>query len=318
MNQIISPLNDFVRNHGSDVPLPGSGSTWRRFATLSEMAAVDLSLGRLCEGHLDALAILAEANMRPVPGASYGVWAARSSTATTVAKRVRGGWNICGTKEFCSGGASIDHALVTAVSSEGYLLFDLAISEHVISVVEDSWPATGMANSESETLSFAGPVIAESQVVGPPDFYLERPGFWFGAAGVASCWFGGATGLVNSLLRWISAEPSELVLADLGAALSELETMRYALKSVADEIDNDPKDEKSKAKSNALVSRHIVHGAAMRVLERVASAGGARPLCHDADQSRRAADLYVYLAQHHGHADSIELGRILTEVQSWN
>ena len=49
---------------------------------------------------------------------------------------------------------------------------------------------------------------------------------------------------------------------------------------------------------------------ATQVLGRVAAAGGARPLCHDRSQAQRAADLYVYLAQHHGPQDAVEIGRL--------
>ena len=49
----------------------------------------------------------------------------------------------------------------------------------------------------SETLDFGGPPVPMSLSVGPPNFYLERPGFWFGATGVAACWFGGASGLAE-------------------------------------------------------------------------------------------------------------------------
>ena len=57
------------------VPLPGSGDTATRFRALSEIAAVDLSVARIAEGHLDAIAILAEVS-HPARDGIYGVWAA--------------------------------------------------------------------------------------------------------------------------------------------------------------------------------------------------------------------------------------------------
>src|SRR5689334_9943551 len=42
------------------LPLPGSGQTLARWRMLAEVAALDLSLAKLFEGHTDALAILAE------------------------------------------------------------------------------------------------------------------------------------------------------------------------------------------------------------------------------------------------------------------
>ena len=83
MTRVKELLADFVRTDGSDLPLPGSGATWRRLDVLSTWAARDLSVGRLAEGHVDALAILAEAGMEPLgDSATYGVWAARSRSST--------------------------------------------------------------------------------------------------------------------------------------------------------------------------------------------------------------------------------------------
>ncbi len=311
MSQMRSSLDEFAQTVGAELPLPGCGETWARFATLAEWSARDLSLGRLCEGHADALAILAEAGMRPVRGAVYGVWASRSSNAATVAQRTASGWRLTGVKEFCSGSGIIDRALVNATTEDGQRLFDVSVSEHVASVVPNSWPATGMAASASETIEFAGPTIPEELAVGGLEFYTSRPGFWFGATGVAACWYGGAVGLMNDLVERMSSEPSELVMMDLGEALSALEAMRSSLTIAASNIDQDPTDQHGGARFRALVTRQLVHESATTVLERVASAGGARPLCHHEGQSRRAADLYIYLSQHRGRRDAVELGRTL-------
>jgi len=64
-----------------DLPRPGGGHTARRWAVLADWGGRDLSLARLAEGHVDALAILAEAGRAPVKQALYGVWASRSGGA---------------------------------------------------------------------------------------------------------------------------------------------------------------------------------------------------------------------------------------------
>jgi hypothetical protein len=48
------------------------------------------------------------------------------------------------------------------------------------------------------------------------------------------------------------------------------------------------------------------------------AAGGARMFCFDRRQSQRAADLYVYLAQHHGPQDAAALGRLALDGGPWN
>jgi alkylation response protein AidB-like acyl-CoA dehydrogenase len=295
----------------TDLPHPGGGKTWERFEAFVSLAAEDLSLARLAEGHADALAILVESGRRArQPGASYGVWAARGGAGGVSATPVRGGWKLSGRKPFCSGSGLLDRALVTAESPDGYRLFDVATAQVVVDTVPDSWPAVGMADSRSETVVLGGAVVSEDDAIGPPGFYTDRAGFWFGACGVAACWSGGARGLVAGVVDSLSSDPGELILMELGRAVSDLRGMQDALESVATAIDGDPEDELGEARSRALAVRQIVHDACQRVLTHTAAAGGARPLCLDAGQAQRAADLYVYLSQHHGAADAAGLGRL--------
>lgn len=318
MSRVKAAFENFAREDGAKLPLPGSGDTWRRFEVLASCAAKDLSVGRLAEGHVDALAILAEAGVSPQrEHATYGVWAARSRGAETMATPVQGGWRLSGRKSFCSGSGMIQRALVTADAPDGYRMFDIDINDHVTSTCPGSWPAVGMADSASETLVFNGHIVPNTQVVGSPGFYTERPGFWFGAAGVAACWYGGAVGLVNNLIKSLDPEPGEHVLTDVGLAVSRVGAMRDVLKSTAHGIDADPEDARGQARLRALAARQTVHDSSIEVLNRIAAAGGARPLCHDRDQGQRAADLFVYLAQHHGAADAAELGRLALRGRSW-
>jgi alkylation response protein AidB-like acyl-CoA dehydrogenase len=312
-------LREIAAGCGARLPKPGSGDTAARFAALADWAARDLSLARLAEGHVDALAVLAEAGLEPYPGATYGVWAARPRAGTTTtAVLAADGWHLAGAKPFCSGSTRIDRALATAECDDGYRLFDISVAENVVGVHSGSWPAVGMADSLSDTLDFGGPPVPTSRAVGSPNFYFERPGFWFGAIGVAACWYGGARGLVEHLLRSVGPDSSELVVVELGHAVASVDLMRRAIEQAAREIDADPHDCTGGAKRRALVIRHAVHNAAQQVLAHSAAAGGARPLCLDPDQAQRAADLYVYLAQYHGPQDANVLGHLAFEGWPWS
>jgi hypothetical protein len=159
--------------------------------------------------------------------------------------------------------------------------------------------------------------VLAHHAVGPPGFYLERPGFWFGATGVAACWYGGARGLVGHVLESLGSHPSELAVTELGYAVAHIDAMRRAIQQAADEIDADPMDRSGEAQRRALVIRHAVHHAAQEVLVHSAAAGGARPFCLDAEQARRVADLYVYLAQYHGPQDANVLGAMASDGWPW-
>ena len=159
--------------------------------------------------------------------------------------------------------------------------------------------------------------IPADRAVGAADFYLERRGFWFGAIGVAACWYGGARGLVAQIAESLGSGPSELLVTELGYAAAHVDLMRRIIEQAAQEIDADPMDLSGEAKRRALVVRHAVHHAAQEVLVHAAAAGGARPFCLDADQARRVADLYVYLAQHHGPQDANVLGAMVCDGWPW-
>src|SRR5580693_10425057 len=113
-----------------DLPLPGSGRTRERWARLAGLAAEDLSLARLGEGHADALAILAElGGPSPGPGSRWGVWAANPPGPNVTATRQAGGWLLQGSKQYCSGARICTHALVTAAADDGERLFAVSTQD---------------------------------------------------------------------------------------------------------------------------------------------------------------------------------------------
>ncbi|MGC1757588.1 MAG: acyl-CoA dehydrogenase, partial [Trebonia sp.] len=179
-----------------DLPLPGSGATWERWAAFADLAGEDLSLARLGEGHADAIAILAElGGPRPRPDSRWGVWAANPPGPNLTASRHRGMWVLQGTKQYCSGARVCTNALVTAAADDGPRLFAVAVGN--LQPLEDSWPATGMAGSDTLNVGFS---TIPGVPIGPPGGYVNRPGFSHGGAGVAACWYGGARAVGRTLL----------------------------------------------------------------------------------------------------------------------
>lgn len=61
----------------ASLPMPGQGLTLERWRTLAAVAASDLALVKLFEGHTDAMAIMAELEPDdPMPAGVWGTWAA--------------------------------------------------------------------------------------------------------------------------------------------------------------------------------------------------------------------------------------------------
>src|SRR5690349_23680957 len=108
-NEVAADFAAAVESGRLDLPRPGSGRTWERWAVLADLAGEDLSLARLSEGHVDALAILAELGVlaSPPAGSRWGVWAAQPPGPGLMASRTGGGWRLDGTKQYCSGAHSL-------------------------------------------------------------------------------------------------------------------------------------------------------------------------------------------------------------------
>jgi hypothetical protein len=299
-----------VESGSLDLPLPGQGQTRERWAAFAKFAEQDLSLARLAEGHADAIAILAELGAGPPPaGTRWGVWAAQPPGPRLTAHQARDGWYLDGVKQYCSGAHTCTDAVVTATAPDGYRLF--AVSTQALSPVPGTWPATGMAASDTPDVRFADvPAVP----VGPPGAYTGRPGFAHGGAGVAACWYGGARAIGRTLLT--AAAERDIgphALAHLGAVDIALCRARAALDEAADEIDADPGDLKGGARGRTLRVRALVEAAGTDVINRVGRALGAAPLSHDEAHSRRVADLTVYLRQHHAERNLAELGALVAE-----
>lgn len=303
----------FTARLGSlDLPLPGSGRTKQRWRGLAELAREDLAVARLAEGHVDAVAILAElAGPAPRPGTRWGVWAAEPPYPVLGAEQRPDGWRLTGTKPWCSGAHACTHALVTARAGEQGRLFAVNLGTGSTAPVEGTWPAVGMAGSDSGAVRFdATPAVA----VGAPGAYVERPGFWHGAIGVAACWYGGATGIADALLAQARAgRADQHALAHLGAVDAALHAAARTLTAAAREVDADPAEEAGHGQTRARRVRAVVEASCEEVLRHVGRATGAGPHGRDAAFSRRVADLTVYVRQSHAERDLAALGTLLAD-----
>jgi hypothetical protein len=279
-----------------DLPFPGAGKTALRHRRLCELARGDLPLARLAEAHTDALAILAEAQIIPLPGL-YGVWAAETAGDEL---RLQAG-SITGRKMFCTGAGLIDHALITV---ESYLV-DVDLRAHAASFTADaqSWRTCAFNETNTATLQFCSTPI--SRLLGTGNWYLQRRGFWHGACGPAACWAGGAAGLLDYALRQTRADPHTL--AHLGAMGAAVWGMTAYLDSAGHEIDRHP-NEGEAAQRRALTVRHLIERACSEILQRLGRAYGPRALAFDAAVARRYQEVELYIRQSHAERDLETLG----------
>jgi alkylation response protein AidB-like acyl-CoA dehydrogenase len=288
------------------LPAPGGGDTVARWAALATWGRTDLPLARLAEGHTDAVAILRELGGRVHPHACYGVWAARpGGVGAELAGAPR---RLTGTVRFCSGARDLDRALVVAAAPEGMRLVDLPLDQPGVRPVEGSWAAPGMRASDTLDVVFEDVTVTDDALVGLPDAYLSRPGFWWGGGGVAAVWLGGAAGVLDDVLSLAGADPHRL--AHVGALHAELQALDALLVRTAETIDADPHDAHRTAVWTARAAAERVCRSA---LDRAPLAVGSAGLASSATLGARLADLQVFIRQHHGERDLAALGAAVTE-----
>jgi len=305
-------LDARARQGALDLPPPGGGHTAERFAELEAWGREDLTLARLVEGHADAAAICAEAGVA-APAGLLAVWASEGPGSQLEAERRAGGWWLAGDKRYCSGSTLVSHALVTARSPDGPRLLVLPTHSSGLAFDRSGWVAPAFAGTATATMTAAGVLLGPDAAVGPPGWYLSRPGFWHGAVGVAACWAGGALGLADVLRRSGGAAPlggDPHALAHLGAVDAAGWSMEALLAAAAGEIDGDPDDRAGRGRERALIVRHEVEQRCLDVVERFGRAVGPGPLAFDAAVARRVAELTLYLRQGHAERDLEELGRL--------
>lgn len=291
------------------LPMPGQGETLQRWRALGEVAAFDLPLVKLYEGHTDALAIMRELGACATrPGSTWGMWAAEAPPDRVVATpsaTQSGVITLRGVKQWCSGAEHVSHGLLTVWTEDATepLLAAVQMDQPGVSTSAATWRAIGMAPSGSIDVSFDG-VMATA--IGQPGDYLRRRGFWHGGAGIAACWHAAAAALGHRLLAAAStAEPPwhrTLALGQLDVALS---ASACALREAAAAIDAAPDVD---ARVLALRTRAIAEQAAAVALSATTRALGAAPLCRDEWFARMAADLPVFVRQSHGDRDLSALG----------
>lgn len=299
------------------IPLPASGATAERFHWIAEACALHASVGKLFESHCDALAILDElgaAHLADLPEAIWGVWAAEGPAGSRVEYR-RGERSagakgdaqgtLHGRKSWCSGANAISHALITAWDEAGQSrLVAVRLDAPGVQVTREGWSPIGMRETGSVDVSFSGAAGVE---VGRPGAYVERRGFWHGAAGIAACWYGIASAIATPLReRAVAATKADpLLLAQLGEVDAALLAARCVIRDAAATIDARPADF---GQREAMAVRAVVEANCEQVMTTAGRALGAYALCRSPEHAQRVVDLSVFLRQSHGDRDLAALG----------
>lgn len=154
---------------------------------LTRIGRESLPVGRLYEGHVNALALVlryadAETRARLArdarDGHLFGVWNTEPGEGGLTLDAA--GW-LHGAKSFASGAGSVTRPLVTARMPDGRRLMLVVPLEPGTRADLSAWRAHGMRATATGTVDFSGLHAGDAMVIGAPDDYSRQPFFFAGA-----------------------------------------------------------------------------------------------------------------------------------------
>ncbi len=288
---------------GGDGRSPVSAA--REWDAVRRVSAADASVGRVLDGHFNAVERLSllldeplrSEEMRAVEAGQrrLGVWGADPTAGEGSPARLTPAGTIDGVKVFCSGAGGLDRALVLVRGDEPGppLLAYVDLAEGV--EVDIGWyRGAGMRASESHRVVFSGARVVA--VLGEPGELAREP--WFGrdAIRTAATWAGAADSALDAMLEDAGRRPDDdLVALAVGKALSARGTIDAWFHRAAAEVEADP--ERPTADLSVAL-RQAVAQACREILGQAEGALGSRPFASGDALDRARRDLGIFLLQH--------------------
>lgn len=284
------------------LPKRRSGGMARLLRLLAEIGRGDASVGRLVEGHANALELIDRVAEPPLRarllerarrGAVFGVWGADPPDGALRFRRTRDGLELEGAKTYCSGADGLNAALVLASDSdagEGARALLLVPVSGRLRIERSAWRPLGMRASVSARVAFDGLTLEPDALICDAAAYLADPWFSGGAMRFAAVQAGVARGLAEVAAAHLVAlgrEAAPHQAARLGDAAAALAGLEGALEAAASAWDAGC----APGASRAAAERAAAQGALARL-------AAERALLDVADIAQRAVGLGGLMETH--------------------
>lgn len=285
------------------------------------LGGADLSLGRLFEGHANALQLVslfgrpeqkALVRSRVEAGALLGIWGADASPPFAVERLEGGRLRLRGAKRFASGLGSVSLALVPLTDSEGRLCLLLLDVDDPSRMDLESWHMRGMRGSRSGTYRFEGLEVSDSVFLGEPDDYRREPFFMGGIWRCAAVQLGAIERIVSGFageLRAMNRLDHPLQSARIGEAIMAARDARLQVEAAARAVEG--AEEAELAASLAVFARLRVEQAGLSVIQLAERGLGLAAFTESHPLARPIRDLSTYLRQANPDAVLVEHARRL-------
>lgn len=315
-SSLTAPLLGAPTCDGTGVPTLGRAA---EYELLLAAGACDASVGRLFEGHVNALQLVARfgtdaqrARATDVAraGGLFGVWNTEPADGVRVVREDARGFELAGRKTFGSGAGRLARAIVTA-STPGVpqRMMLVPMDEVVTGIDRDSWHPLGMHDSESYSVSFDGVRLTRDACIGEAGDYQRDPWFSGGASRFLAVQAGAMERLLDELgvfLNERARADDALQLARAGACAAAVDGARLWVEAcvaawerfdAAAASDADVASARDALLALVDTARVAVEAAALATLEAVERSVGARGLLEPLPFARMIRDLRMYLRQ---------------------
>ena len=276
---------------------------------LRSIGSGSLPLGRLFEGHVNALElVLRYGNHQRVElvagearaGKLFGVWNTDDANGLRLIHGRGRSW-LEGRKILASGAGHIERPLVTATDENGRRLIVLPKLRALDRADLSRWTAQGMRASATGAVDFTGIEIDAIEVLGRAGDYERQPWFSGGAWRFAAVQLGGMERLFDLLRRHLQEtnrgrDPHQA--ARLGESVMAIETARLWVAQAAS-FTEAPLDSRAPEQLVAYVNlaRLAVEAAALDLMQLVQRSVGLRAFLRPNPIERISRDLATYLRQ---------------------
>lgn len=278
----------------------------------------DLPIGRLLEGHVDAVQIVlrygtadqtAQLRARLACGATAGVWNAGlpGEPLTLAQGRLNGG------KSYASGAGVLTQALVTADTDRGPQLLLLDLAQVPPAIDRDWWRTVGMQRSETHRVRWSDAPVAAEAVIGEPGSYAREPFFSGGALRFVAVHAGGIAGLLDATRDHLVAagradDPFQ------AARLAELFALAHGAAATVRQAAERWFEESDPARLARVASARLsVASIGERAIAVAQDAVGLQGLFLSHPLAARVTDLMVYLRQPAPDAQRLRVGQAVAE-----
>nr|WP_319423650.1 acyl-CoA dehydrogenase family protein [Pleurocapsa sp. FMAR1] len=317
-----------------------TGYTEELLMLLQEIGRGNLVIGRIYEGHVNALQLIqtfgtseqieayaTDAKENKI----FGVWNAEAEDGVKIIPLNNGRYRLEGSKTFCTGCGYVKRPFVNGKLPDGSWQMCIVPMDEVETVVDpDWWQPAGMRATVSYKVDFTGVEVEAKSLIGKPGDYFRQPWLSGGVIRFAAVQLGGAEALFNASRRYLQkldrcGHPQQQ--ERFGKMAIAIESGKLWLQGAAQLVDNyapvfggypqDNQEQALKLVAYANMVRTAIEQICVDTIQLSQRSIGTLGLLPPEPMERLIRDLSLYLRQPAFDAALTDVGKyVLTETAS--